>query len=291
LQAFDYVRVSSAEEAVTLLAEHNGGARILSGGTDLLVALREGRVQAEVVVDVKAIPELSAMHFDAESGLTLGAAVSCRRIYSDPALAAAYPGLMDAAHLIGGVQIQGRASMGGNLCNASPAADSIPALIVHRADCSVVGPGGRRTVPVEEFCTAPGKTVLRDGEFLASLQLPAPRPGFGAAYLRFIPRNEMDIAVVGVGAAVQLDAAGSRFEAVHVALGAVAPRPLYVPAIDEALRGLPITLEALEQAADLARAAARPITDMRGTADYRKHLTGVLTRRALSRAVERARGG
>ncbi len=289
MQAFDYERVQTVTDAVALLAQHNGDARLLSGGTDLLVALREGRYQTGMVIDVKPVPELSALVYSPIDGLTMGAAVTCRQLYEDETIAAAYPGLIDSAHLIGGVQIQGRASFGGNLCNASPAADGIPALIAYGARCLIAGPDGERTVPVEEFCLAPGKTVLAQGELLVSLQMAPPVPGHGAAYLRFIPRNEMDIAVVGVGAAVQLNAAGTHFEDARVALAAVAPRPLFVPAIGDALRGREVTIDALEEAAEIARAAATPISDMRGTAEYRTHLTGVLTRRTLSKAVERAR--
>ncbi|MCB0123619.1 MAG: FAD binding domain-containing protein, partial [Caldilineaceae bacterium] len=195
MQAFDYVTAQSVDEVVDLLAEKGEMARVLSGGTDLLVALREGRRKAELVIDVKGLPETTAMSYDASKGLSLGAAVPCHRMYDDKSVATAYPGLMDSAHLIGGTQIQGRASMGGNLCNASPAADSIPSLIAHSAICNIAGPSGRRTLPVEEFCVAPGRNALQSGEFLVSLQVPAPKPGFGAAYLRFIPRNEMDIAV------------------------------------------------------------------------------------------------
>lgn len=290
MQAFDYARVQSVDEAVALLAEKNGGARVLSGGTDLLVALREGRLSTDLVVDVKQIPELSEMHFDRAGGLVLGAAVSCQRMYDDEAVAAAYPGLMDSAHLIGGVQIQGRASFGGNLCNASPAADGIPSLIAHGAVCTVAGPNCLREVAVEDFCTAPGRTVLQSGEFLVSMRMPAPKPGFGAAYLRFIPRNEMDIAVVGVGASVQLSADGQTFEGARIALAAVAPRPLFVPEAGDALVGKPVNDENIALAAELAQAAATPISDMRGTAEFRKHITGVLTRRTLALAVERARG-
>ena len=181
MQAFDYARVKSVDEAVALLAEKNGSARVLSGGTDLLVALREGRLSTELVVDVKQVPELAEMTYDPSGGLVLGAAVSCQRMYDDETVAAAYPGLMDSAHLIGGVQIQGRASLGGNLCNASPAADGIPALIAHAAVCTVAGPNGRRDVAVEDFCIAPGRTVLEPGEFLVNMRMPAPKPGFGAA--------------------------------------------------------------------------------------------------------------
>jgi len=210
-------------------------------------------------------------------------------MYDDKALSKAYPGLIDSASLIGGVQIQGRASMGGNLCNASPAADSIPALIVHSAICNIAGPKGRRQLAVEEFCVAPGRNALQAGEFLVSLQIPAPQPGFGAAYLRFIPRNEMDIAVVGVGASVQLDESRTKIVSARISLGAVAPKPLYVAAAGDSLAGKSISDEAIAEAARIAQAAATPITDMRGTAEYRKHLSAVLTRRALQKAIERAK--
>ncbi len=288
MQAFDYVRAKDVDEVVSILARHGDQARVLSGGTDLLVALREGRRQAQVVVDIKGLAETKAMSYSPTSGLSLGAAVPCYRIYGDEAVAAAYPGLIDAAHLIGGVQIQGRASLGGNLCNASPAADSIPALIAHLAICTVAGPDGRRDVPVEDFCVAPGRTVLQPGEFLVSIRLPAPQPGFGAAYLRFIPRNEMDIAVVGAGVSVLLDESRRVIRSACVALGAVAPRPLFVPAAGEALEGRTISDEAIDEAVRLAQEAATPITDMRGTAEFRKHLSAVLTRRALHMAIARA---
>jgi CO/xanthine dehydrogenase FAD-binding subunit len=289
LQAIEYATPKSVDEVVALLQEKGDMARVLCGGTDLLVALREGRRQADLVIDVKQLPETTAMSYDPQTGLTLGAAVPCYRMYEDKAVAAAYPGLIDSASLIGGVQIQGRASFGGNLCNASPAADSIPSLIVHGAICTIAGPNGRRSVPVEEFCVAPGRTVLQRGEFLVSLSIPAPKPGFGAAYLRFIPRNEMDIAVVGAGAAVQLDESRSKFVAARIALGAVAPKPLFVPAAGEALAGQPVNAESIARAAKIAQDAATPITDMRGTAEFRKHIAGVLTRRVLEKAIERAK--
>lgn len=235
MQAFTYVAAQSVDEVIKLLAEKGDMARVMSGGTDLLVALREGRRKAELVIDVKRLKETTAMTYDAQ-GLTLGAAVPCHRMYDDKALVKAYPGLIDSASLIGGVQIQGRASMGGNLCNASPAADSIPSLIVHSAICNIAGPNGHRQLPVEEFCVAPGRNALQTGEFLVSLQIPAPKPGFGAAYLRFIPRNEMDIAVVGAGAAVQLDESRTKIVSARISLGAVAPKPLFVTAAGEADR-------------------------------------------------------
>jgi len=289
MQQFRYIRAHNVEHAATLLLQHDGRARILAGGTDLIVALRERRLETELVIDIKGIPEVSELSFDPAEGLRIGSSVPCHRIYNDATTVAKYPGLIDAASLIGGIQIQGRASLGGNLCNASPAADSIPALIVHGAICDIALPQTRRRVPVEEFCTAPGKTVLARGEFLASLHLPPPAPGFGAAYLRFIPRNEMDIAVVGVGASVQLDESRQRIVSARIALGAVAPTPLFVPEAGDALAGAEPGDDAFARAAAIAQNAARPISDMRGTAEYRRHLVGVLTRRALATAVERAR--
>ena len=288
MQAFDYVRATNLDQVVSVLAENGDQARVLSGGTDLLVALREGRSKATIVIDIKNLPETGELSYTPETGLRLGAAVPCHRIYNDETVALTYPGLIDAAHLIGGVQIQGRASIGGNLCNASPAADSIPALIVHSAVCVVAGPDGRREVPVEDFCTAPGRNILQDGEFLVTLLLPAPQPRFGAAYLRFTPRNEMDIAVVGVGASVVLDESRTVIESARIALGAVAPTPLFVVEAGDALSGQPIGDETIDRAARAAQEAARPITDMRGTAEYRKHLSAVLTRRVLKKAIERA---
>lgn len=289
MQQFRYIRAHNVEHAATLLLQHDGRARILAGGTDLIVALRERRLETELVIDIKGIPEVSELSFDPAEGLRIGASVPCHRIYNDDTTVAKYPGLIDAASLIGGIQIQGRASLGGNVCNASPAADSIPALIVHGAICDIALPQTRRRVPVEEFCIAPGKTVLARGEFLASLHLPPPAPGFGAAYLRFIPRNEMDIAVVGVGASVQLDESRQRIVSARIALGAVAPTPLFVPEAGDALAGAEPGDDAFARAAAIAQNAAHPISDMRGTAEYRRHLVGVLTRRALATAVERAR--
>lgn len=289
MQAFDYAAPRGIEEAVSLLADRGEEARVLAGGTDIIVQVREGRRQVGLLVDVKGIPEVNQLRYDPAAGLVIGAAVPCYRIYGHAEIAAAYPGLIDAVSLVGGIQIQGRATVGGNLCNASPAADTIPALIVHEAVCIIAGPHGQRELPVEHFCTGPGRTALQRGEFLVALRMPAPKPNFGAAYLRFIPRNEMDIAVVGVGASVVLDQQKNAFVAARVALGAVAPTPLLVDTAAAALSGQPVSDEALQRAAEAAQAAARPIDDMRGTAAYRRHLVGVLTRRALRGAIQRAK--
>jgi CO/xanthine dehydrogenase FAD-binding subunit len=289
LQAFDYATARSVDEAVSLLAKYGDQARPLAGGTDIIVAVREGRRKVAMLVDIKSIPEVNQLSFDMAQGLTIGAAVPCYRIYDDQEIAAAYPGLIDAFSLIGGTAIQGRASVGGNLCNASPAADTIPALIAHEATCIIAGPNGRREMPVEQFCTGPGRTALQNGEFLVALRMPPPRPNSGGQYLRFIPRNEMDIAVVGVGARVVLNQDQTSFVSARIALGAVAPTPLFVEAAGAVLAGKPVSDDIIQQAAEAAQAAARPIDDMRGTAQYRKHLVGVLTRRALRGAIQRAK--
>jgi CO/xanthine dehydrogenase FAD-binding subunit len=290
LKAFDYFAPKSVGEAIALLTEKGDRARILAGGTDIIVQVREGRRFVDLLVDVKDIPDLNELTFDARRGLRIGAAVPCYRIAEHAEIAKAYPGLIDAVALIGGVQIQSRASVGGNLCNASPAADTIPALIALEAVCELAGPEGSREVPVEKFCTAPGRTVLGRGEVLACLRLPPPRPNSGAAYLRFIPRNEMDIAVVGAGVSVMLDSARKRCTAARVALAAVAPTPLLVPEAGTALVNGELSDALVEKAAQAARAAARPISDMRGDVDYRRRLAGVLTRRALQTAIARAKG-
>jgi carbon-monoxide dehydrogenase medium subunit len=219
----------------------------------------------------------------------LGAAVPCVEIYGHPEIRRDYPGLTDAAHIIGGWQIQSRASIGGNLCNASPAADSIPALIAYDATCHIAGPNGRRTVPVAQFCVSPGRNCLDRGEILTAIQFPPSIPKSSAAYLRFIPRNEMDIAVVGVGSWLQLSDNGQNIAQARISLGAVAPTPLFAKAASDWLTGKPATDETFTQAGELAKQAARPISDKRSTAEYRTHLVGVLVKRTLAIAANRAR--
>ena len=286
---FAYAAPTSLAEAQTLLADPKRKVRLLAGGTDLIVQLREGLREADLVVDVKKIPELAALQFDPAAGLTLGAAVPCCEVYEHPQLPTAYPALAEAAQIIGGWQIQSRASVGGNLCNASPAADTIPPLIVHRATCRIAGPRGERQVPVSAFCIGPGKTVLDPGELLVSLHLPPPRPHASSAYERFIPRNEMDIAVVGAAAWLVLDPEGQTIVDACIALAAVAPTPRLAEAASQWLVGQPATEATWRQAAELARQAASPITDMRGTAEFRRHLVGVLVERTLAKAALRAR--
>lgn len=290
LQLFDYVEAGTIAEALHLLGEAGVTARTLAGGTDILVQLRGDRRQVDRLVDIKLIPELVSISVDgAEDGLTFGAALPCCHIYEHPGVPEVYGALADSAGMIGSTQIQGRASVGGNLCNAAPSADCVPSLIVHRGTCAIEGPRGTRGVPAEEFCVAPGRTCLEDDEFLVSLHLPNPPPRTGSQYLRFIPRNEMDIAVAGVGASVTLDDDLETIVDAHIALSAVAPTPLYVRDAGQRVVGRRATEAVFGEAAESAMAAARPITDMRGTVAQRRHLVGILTRRALRGAVERAR--
>lgn len=289
MQARTYLAPPTLDAALAALAEHGSAARVLAGGTDLIVQVRENRRKVDVMVDVKSIPELMALDLAADGSLRIGAAVPCARIYNDAAIARRFPAIVDSASLIGGIQVQSRGSLGGNLCNSSPAADSIPTMIALNAVAEIRGPGGTRTVPVDQFCTAPGRNVLQDGELLVAILFPAPAANSGAAFERFIPRNEMDIAVANAAANITLSADGSSFTAARIAVGAVAPTPLLVPAAADALVGKPANEDSIASAAAAVRAAVSPITDMRGSADQRRHLSGVLTARVLRRAIERAR--
>ena len=290
MKDFEYTAPGTLREAVALLSEKGVNARVLAGGTDLIVQLRIKRMQPERVVDVKQIPELTELSYGPRRGLRIGAAVPCYRLYSDAEVVERYPGITDSAAIIGGIQIQGRASFGGNLCNASPSADTIPTLIVYGATCEIIGPNGKRQMAVEDFCTAPGQNALQAGEMLVAMQVPPVRKHSGAHYLRFIPRNEMDIAVVGAGAYVELKNRKTEFGVVRIGLAAVAPTPLFAREAGELLSGRKVSDQAIEEAANAARGIAKPISDMRGTAEFRTHLVGVLTKRALNGAVERARG-
>ena len=289
MQAFEYINAQTVSEVVALLDEKGDQARILAGGTDLIVQAREGKRTLDWMIDIKSIPEVNILDYDSKNGLTLGAAVPCYQIYAVDAICDAYPGLIDATKIIGGTAIQGRAGVGGNLCNASPAADGIPPLIVLNATCVIAGLKGERETPVEDFCTGPGQTALEKGEMLISLKVPAPQKNSSSYYLRFIPRNEMDIAVVGAGASVILDDAKQRIVSAKIALGAVAPTPLFAEEASALLAGKEISDAVIDEAARAAQTIARPISDMRGTAEQRTHLVGVLTRRALNGAIQRVK--
>lgn len=288
MSGFQYEAPVSVDEAVGLLAGAKGLAKVLAGGTDLLVQLRTGAVQPDMVVDVKRIDELRQISGNAASGFVIGAAVSGSEIGEHAALVKAWPGVVEGMELIGSTQIQGRATPGGNLCNASPAGDCTPGLVAAGAICVVAGPKGRREIPVEQVPVGPGKTSLAKGEFVVALKLPPRAKNSGDAYLRMIPRTEMDIAIVGAGVDLTLDASGTCTHA-RVALGAVAPTVLLVEAAAKALIGSKIDDAALAKLAAAASAACKPISDKRGTIEYRTKVAGVLARRAAVIARDRAR--
>ena len=288
----DYSSPNTIDEAISILSGQKGKARSLAGGTDLIVQMRAAPQRVnnpDIIVDIKSIPELNQVEFGSD-GLTIGAAVPCYKIYQNDKIADAYPGLIDSASLIGGTQIQGRASLGGNLCNSAPSGDAIPTLIAHNVTCTIAGPKGERTVSAEDFCTGPGKNILDADEILVSLHFPTPPKGFGARYIRFIPRNEMDIAVVGAGVSVILDPSGKISNA-KIALASVAPTPILINDAADALIGQEPTESAVNNAGKIARNSIKPITDMRGTVEFRQQLSDVLTRRALNDAITRAKGG
>lgn len=277
----------SIDEAVALLAA-DPGARVLAGGSDLVVQMRSGRVAPAAIVDLKRIPELAGIRREG-GGFVIGAATPATALRADAALAAAWPGVVEAANLIGSVQVRNRATIAGNLCNASPAADSVPALIAANAVALVAGPGSMREVPVGSVPTAPGRTSLAPGEFVTAIRLPAPAPRAGDAYERLTPRTEMDIAIVGAGVSLALDADGACMAA-RIALGAVGPVACLVPEAGAALVGTRFDDAALDRMADAVRAACAPIDDKRGTAAYRTAMAAVLARRVVEVARERAAG-
>jgi aerobic carbon-monoxide dehydrogenase medium subunit len=283
-----YEAPNSIDKAVELLAAEKGLAFVLAGGTDLLVRMKSGFVEPDLVVDVKRIEPLRKITAEA-GGFRIGAAVPATELGEHKALKKLWPGVVEAASLIGSTQIQGRATMTGNMCNASPAADSVPALVAAGATATIVGPKGRRELPVEDVATAPGKTALAKGEIVESLFLPARPKHSGDAYLRFIPRTEMDIAVVGAGVSLTMGEDGI-CKAARVSLGAVAARVLLVKEAADALIGSKIDKVALDKLAAAASAVCRPIDDKRGTKDFRIEVAGVLARRAAVIAHKRATG-
>jgi CO/xanthine dehydrogenase FAD-binding subunit len=277
----EYHAPTSIEEASALLAG-SAANRVLAGGTDLLVQMRGGLVEPSQIIDIKALPGITDVVLN-DQGLTLGAAAPAQTITERDDIKAVFPGLVEAVDLIGSTQVQGRCSVGGNVCNASPAADTVPALIASGAICNIVGSQGERQVAVEAFCTGPGQNCLAADEILLSLFIPAPAARTSDAYLRFIPRTEMDIAVVGAGVSLSVDEDGI-CRAARVAIGAVAPTALLV---EHSLVGAAIDKNALDALAAAASAAASPISDKRATADYRRKVVGVMARRAAAIALAR----
>ena len=284
----EFIAPRSLLEAQSVIA-NGGNAAWLAGGTDLLVGIRLGLRDPNRVIDLKHIPELMALEVGADQVL-IGAAASAYDILHNSEIGSLCPGLADALDLIGSTQIQGRCSAGGNLCNASPAADSIPALIANGAVCRILGSSGERLLPVEDFLVGPGKNALEEDELLVQLVLPKPMLGTSDAYLRLTPRTEMDIAVAGTGVSITLDTTGV-CTAARVAIGAVAPTALLIEAAGQALVGSKLEDDAIDSAITAVRAAASPISDKRGSAQYRTHVVGVLVKRAIQRAQARINAG
>ena len=284
MHPFNYYAPETIDEALEILQKYGERARCFAGGTDFLVQARGEKFELDAVVDVKKIPELTKVDWT-DSHLVFGSATPCYKLYDDPKVAKLFPGIIDAASLIGGIQIQSRASLGGNLCNASPSADGICPLIVHNAICEIAGPNGTRELMVEDFCLGPGRSALNTGEFLVSLKMPLPNNNFSAAYERFIPRNEMDIAVAAVASSVEIEQ--GKVSKCRVALAAVGPTPIFADKASDLLIGKEPTEENIKMVSEKAKEIASPIDDMRGTVEHRKDLIEVLTRRTMSKAIER----
>ncbi len=287
MSQLDYLAPTSADEAARALAAAGAAGRPLSGGTDLLVQLRSGRLKPGLIVDLKKIPGAIGIR-ERDGAFVIGASTPGAMLAEHPSLSRVWPGVVEAANLIGSTQIQGRASMAGNLCNASPAADSVPALVAARATCVIVGPSGQRTAPAGAIAVGPGRTSLQPGEFVLEIHLPPRGRGAADAYLRSIPRTEMDIAVVGVGVNLRLGADGVIGDA-RVALGAVGPTVILADDAAAVLVGTRADVAALARLEEAARAVCRPISDKRGTADFRTKIAGVLARRVAVIAYGRAK--
>lgn len=282
-----YEAPETLDAAIGLLAGQSGQVKVLAGGTDVLVQIHADMIEPDVIVDIKKIAEMREIA-DEDGAWRLGAAVTGKELMDNAAFNAAWPGVMDGVRLIGSVQVRGRATVGGNVCNASPAADSVPPMITSRAIATVIGPNGTREVPVQDMATGPGKTSLEAGEFVVSFKFPKRPARSGDAYLRFTPRTEMDIAVVGCAVNLTLDDAGICTDAI-VSLGAVAARALIVEDAAKALISTPVDEAAMDALAAAASAAATPIDDKRGTVEFRTEVAGVLAQRAAAIALERAK--
>jgi CO/xanthine dehydrogenase FAD-binding subunit len=287
MKRFEVVQAADVKDCLRALAAHGPEAKLLAGGTDLLPQLKNGLLSPRYVIDLSRIARLRTLDHDGGRGLRVGAAVTARELELDPGVRKHYPALAESGALVGSVQVRNLATVGGNLCNAAPSADMAPPLLALEAEAVIAGPHGERRVPLNTFFTDVRRTVLAPDELLVELVIPAPAPRSGGNYLRHTPRRELDIAVVGV--ASQLTLSDGVCTRARIALAAVAPVPLRATSAEQALEGRPITTELIEQAAGLAVEAARPISDQRGSAEFRRHLVRVLTRRTLTTALARAR--
>ncbi len=289
MRRFEYLEARTLRQAVRMLQQHGQQARIVAGSTDFLVRWRAGFWHPDYVVNIQHVPGLSRVAYSARNGLRLGALVTIQTLEQHPAIRRHYPALAAAAASFAGVQVRNLATVGGNICNASPSGDTLPALLVYGAECRLSGPDGSRQVPLDELFTGPGQTVLAQDEVLTEITLPPPPRNTGSLYIKHSPRGAMDIATVGVASAVSVDGSGVCTDA-SIALGAVAPTPLRARGAEDMLRGRTLGPELLQAAAEQAMSQASPIDDVRGTASYRREMVGVLTRRTLERAAEAAMG-
>lgn len=288
MRRFDYFAPESLDEAVAILRERGDGGRLLAGGTDLLVQMKEAGLHPSYVVSLRRLRELHGLTFDERQGLRIGAMATMAEIAEHKLVRQRYPVLMEGASIVGSVQTRNMATIGGNVCNAAPSADTAPPLLVLGSQAEIAGPGGRRRVALEHLFTGPGRTALAPDEVLVAIVIPTPAPRTGGYYQRHTPRAEMDIAVVGVAALVTLEPDHGVVREARIAMGAVAPTPLRALEAEASLAGQPPSDEAFERAAEMAAQAARPISDVRGSAAYRRHLVRVMTARCLRAAVERA---
>ncbi|MGB6838486.1 MAG: xanthine dehydrogenase family protein subunit M [Dehalococcoidia bacterium] len=288
MRRFDYYAPGSLSEALSILQERGDGGKLLAGGTDLLVQMREAGLHPSYVVSLRRLPELRGIEFDEGTGLRIGACADMAAIEAHPSVRQRYRALFEGASLIGSVQTRNMATIGGNICNAAPSADSAPPLTVLGAGAEVAGPGGRREMALEDLFTGPGTTALGPNDILMALRLPVPPPHTGSVYQRHTPRQEMDIAVVGVGVALTFQPDGEAIQGARIGLGAVAPTPIRAREAEDALTGQRPSEELFARAAELAVAASRPISDVRGSAAFRRELVRVMTRRCLGIALERA---
>ncbi len=289
MRHFDYARPASLAEAMEALRERGEGARPLGGGTDLLVQVKEGHRRPSALISLADVPELAGVHVDASGELRVGARATMQEIGDDATAQQRFSALADGASVVGSYQTRNMATIGGNVCNAAPSADTSPPLVVLGALAHVAGVNGERELPVQELWSGPGQTTLEPGEIVTSFVLPAPPAGAGSHYARHTPRKIMDIAVVGVASYVELDAGGV-VQAARIALGAVAPTVVRAPQAEQALVGRALTEEAAAEAGRVAAGEARPISDVRGSASFRRYLVETMTRASVLRAAERARG-
>jgi CO/xanthine dehydrogenase FAD-binding subunit len=290
LRRFEYYAPTSVDEAAQLLAERTDGSRPLAGGTDLIIQMKERGRRVPSIISLRRVGDLRGVSVTSNGSLRIGAMATATDVASNPLVQRGWPSVVDGADLVGSVQIRNRATIGGNVCNAAPSADAVPSLIALGATALVTGPRGNREVLLEHFFVGPGQTVLTPGEVVVEIVVPPQSAGGGGAYVRHVPRREMDIAVVGVGIQIQLDGDGQSISDARVVLASVAPTPIRSPQAEAALRGNRLTDDVIRAAGEGAAADARPITDVRGSADYRRDLLRVYTGRVAQIAHQRARG-